>query len=76
MALRSYKNFNYNCVSPKIIITFIHNSENFSFFAKLLSNKIYFLAIQNGNSYHKIREDEYRNLKENIIYPHVKIGIF
>ncbi len=74
---KAYKISIIKCVNPKIIITFIHNSENFSFFAKLLSNKIYFLAIQNGNSYHKIREDEYRNLKRKYYIPHMlKLGYF
>lgn len=74
---KAYKISIIECVNPKVIITFIHNSENFSFFAKLLSNKIHFLAIQNGNSYHKIREDKYRNVKKKYYIPHMlKLGHF
>ena len=63
LSFRVIKNFfrNYNgnimtayivtlleIIEPKIVLTFIDNSLKFFDVAKILDNKIYFIAIQNG----------------------------
>ena len=74
---RAYKISLIRLINPKLVVTYIHNSENFSFFAKLFNNEINFLAIQNGNSYHKIKENNYRKISRNYYIPHLlKLGYF
>ena len=74
---RAYKISLIRLINPKLVVTYIHNSENFSFFAKFFNNEINFLAIQNGNSYHKIKENNYRKISRNYYIPHLlKLGYF
>ena len=74
---RAYKISIIECVNPKLIVTYVHNSENFSFFAKFFNGKINFLAIQNGNTYHKIKEDNYHKILKNYYKSHLlKLGYF
>ena len=74
---RAYKISLIKFLNPKLVITYIHNSENFSFLAKFFDKKINFLAIQNGNSYHKIKEDNYRKISRKYYIPHLlKLGYF
>ena len=62
-----FKNYNGNIVtayfisileviSPKVVITFIDRSYKFSEVARILFNKMQFLAIQNGSTYHDIKK--------------------
>ncbi len=53
-------------VKPKIVLTWIHNSENFSKIAKILRNKFNFIAIQNASYYYRINEALYLKKKHNI----------
>lgn len=53
-------------VEPKIVLTLISNSENFSNIAKILHNKFNFLVIQNGSYYYRVNEALYLNKKYNI----------
>jgi surface carbohydrate biosynthesis protein len=74
---RAYKISLIKCVNPKLIVTYVHNSQNFTFFAKFFNGKINFLAIQNGNTYHKIKEDNYQKITRNYYIPHLlKLGYF
>jgi hypothetical protein len=74
---RAYKISLIKCVNPKLIVTNVHNSQNFTFFAKFFNDKINFLAIQNGNTYHKIKEDNYQKITRNYYIPHLlKLGYF
>jgi surface carbohydrate biosynthesis protein len=62
----AYKIAIIKLVNPRLILTFIHNSENFSNLSKILSKKYNFLAIQNSSFYYRIREAKYLKKKENI----------
>lgn len=79
LSFRIIKNFfrNYNgnimtayivtlleIIEPKIVLTFIDNSLKFFDVAKILDNKIYFIAIQNGARYDlKIQKHLYETKK-------------
>ena len=62
----AYKIAIIKLVNPRLILTFIHNSENFSNLSKILLKKYNFLAIQNSSFYYRIREAKYLKKKENI----------
>ena len=53
-------------VDPKIVLTWIHNSENFSNVAKILHNQFNFLAIQNASYFYRVNEALYLKKKYNI----------
>ena len=53
-------------VEPKIVLTWIHNSENFSNIAKILNNQFNFIAIQNASYYYRVNEALYLKKKYNI----------
>ena len=53
-------------VEPKIVLTWIHNSENFSNIAKILKNQFNFIAIQNSSYYYRVNEALYLKKKHNI----------
>ncbi len=53
-------------VEPKIVLTWIHNSENFSNIAKILNNQFNFIAIQNSSYYYRVNEALYLKKKHNI----------
>ena len=52
----AYKISLIKAVNPKLILTFIHNSENFSKCAQILKKEYNFLAIQNSSFYYRVRE--------------------
>ena len=68
---RAYKISIIKAVNPKLILTFIHNSENFSFLSKVLSKKYKFLAIQNASFYYQIREESFLKKKKKYFIPHL-----
>lgn len=68
---RAYKISIIRAVNPKLILTFIHNSENFSFLSKVLSKKYNFLAIQNASFYYQIREESFFKKKGKYYIPHL-----
>ena len=63
-------------VNPKLVLTFIHNSENFSMIAKILYKKFNFLAIQNSSYYYRVNEaiylkNNYNHKIKNFFIPHL-----
>ena len=62
----AYKIAIIKIVNPNLIITFIHNSENFSNLAKVMHKQYNFLAIQNSSFYYRIREANFLKKKYNI----------
>jgi surface carbohydrate biosynthesis protein len=65
-------------IKPKIVITNIHNSLKFFDVAKILEDKMIFIAIQNGAQYeikkykhlYKIKKTNDSDLSKNIFIPH------
>jgi len=51
-------------IKPKVVITFIDNSEKFSDLAKILSNKIKFVAIQNAYRIDIIENDYLKKISK------------
>ncbi len=49
--------------NPKIVITFIDNSDLFYSVARVLHNEIYFLAIQNASRYDTLELSDYKSKK-------------
>lgn len=63
-------------VNPKLVLTFIHNSETFSLIAKILHKKFNFLAIQNSSYYYRVNEfiylkKKYNHKIKNFFIPHL-----
>ena len=62
----AYKIAIIKIVNPKLIFTFIHNSESFSNLAKILSKEFNFLALQNGSTYYQFNEANFLHQKYKI----------